>query len=1148
VTRPFPFLLICLLLLSFIGCDEQPANTPTVPATSELPAVSGDAPQPSENPGRQAKGEPGVPAPSPTPHAPADSATDDVSWTILVYVRQNGDNTAGLLARLDQMEAAAPSEGIQIALQLDGVPPAPGDDPGAGTYRYLLARDPAPGVIGSPVVASLGEVDSGDPQTLAAFVTWALETYPAQKTALWLWDTPSASGLQAPSSSPSESLGVPDLAAAVGTALEDHRPLDLIALDTNLPADLALLATLQPTARVAMSASGLFGGGLDYQSLLAAIDADPPADGAALGAAMHQHIRPGAHGPFATANVVDLQAIPTLLSALDAVSTALLAEPAVATSVVAAAHAGSQLLAAPDPLADRPQTAVDLGTFALLLADLSPDLTTKAAAARLHDAAQAALLPISGAEVTAPNAITVPFSPPPSADEALSLNPLPASWLEFQHTYYQHSLPEIPIPTLTMLQVAGAGAGVLQPAFVGFELSGYGIGAVYAKAWRLEDEDARLVAVDQILPQPHQSPGGHDLSHWRDGVHEDNTIWDTRAPYLSDGESGEFVALWPLAPGSDLAIIPGQLQSSASPPAADAFLLYERSTGGLLGAWRQSEGLLPHPLVPQPDDAFTPYIYRRTSAANLTATPGAAIRYGATGPTYSLQPLPVGNYQLGFEALTIGGQTTDVYAELAVNNDGDDGQTRAYLDPADGFQFHFPAAWQTPHDTSGAITSASPDGATTLTITRYSAEGRRTRDVKTQALEAFGPVSLVFADTRPVAGSAAELVAYSYDAPDGPRTGVFLALTHEGRGYVVDVDGPASAEAQTLAILEQIAATWLWRPLGVERVEGIWRTLELPSFTVPVPEGYNHHKLDNGWDLFSHEGRFVAVRRDPATGQSRAARVQHWLDVANEGVGAFEQSAPYSFGLAGRSWVRADFSYERNDRAVRGLVMVAVGAGVESATWAEAPADQYEALVDGVLLALAAEALGPTTAEQQLYHASFDTAGTWGLGSDEGATAEVADGVHRLSVSAGNGFYWTAAGQSFGDAIYEVTATQHDGPLDNGYGLLFRAGPDAASFYVFEVSGDGYVWIGRCEAACATLTTLVGDGWFRHPAVRTGLGAANKLHVVAGGPEMRFFVNDVLVGEVNDGTLAHGDVGLFVETLGEGDVVVTFDDVTVYAR
>jgi hypothetical protein len=99
-------------------------------------------------------------------------------------------------------------------------------------------------------------------------------------------------------------------------------------------------------------------------------------------------------------------------------------------------------------------------------------------------------------------------------------------------------------------------------------------------------------------------------------------------------------------------------------------------------------------------------------------------------------------------------------------------------------------------------------------------------------------------------------------------------------------------------------------------------------------------------------------------------------------------------------------------------------------------------------------------------------------------------------------------GENLADGIYSVEATPLDGPLDNGYGMIFRAEDDAQSFYIFEVSADGFVWIGYCLDACAEQAALIGDGWFPAEAVRQGLDVTNTLRVRAEAGNMIFYVND----------------------------------------
>ena len=178
-----------------------------------------------------------------------------------------------------------------------------------------------------------------------------------------------------------------------------------------------------------------------------------------------------------------------------------------------------------------------------------------------------------------------------------------------------------------------------------------------------------------------------------------------------------------------------------------------------------------------------------------------------------------------------------------------------------------------------------------------------------------------------------------------------------------------------------------------------------------------------------------------------------------------------------------------------------------------------------------------------IYEESFDAAGKWGSGTSADVDGQVAEGVYDMLVKSNQGMYLATAGENFGDGTYELDATQIEGPLNNGYGLLFRVDEASDSFYAFEVSGDGYIWIGFCRDLCESeAIALVGGDWFRSPAVKTGLHETNNLKVIADGSRMTFFVNGLEVGRAIDDRLAEGDVAVAVESLGEPGVRVVFDN------
>lgn len=200
------------------------------------------------------------------------------------------------------------------------------------------------------------------------------------------------------------------------------------------------------------------------------------------------------------------------------------------------------------------------------------------------------------------------------------------------------------------------------------------------------------------------------------------------------------------------------------------------------------------------------------------------------------------------------------------------------------------------------------------------------------------------------------------------------------------------------------------------------------------------------------------------------------------------------------------------------------------------------------LLALVVALLAACIGSGGPYHETFEEPGDWRTGSDGDAVGEVTDGVFEMMVRGDNLFIWTTAGKSFDDASYQVEATQVEGPLNNGYGMLFRVDDERDNFYVFEVSGDGYVWIGRYHNGGEEAEAIVGDWWIESDAVKQGLNETNLLRVEAEGANMIFFVNDQEVGRVTDDTFSEGDIGLMVETLGEGGVRVQFDNFRVIPK
>ncbi len=111
-------------------------------------------------------------------------------WLILLY--QNADDEileGDIYTDLNEAELIGSTDDVVIVSQFDRYDGAfDGDGDWTTTKRYLVTQDDDLGAVNSEELDDLGEVDSGDPETLADFLVWGITNFPAKKVALILSD------------------------------------------------------------------------------------------------------------------------------------------------------------------------------------------------------------------------------------------------------------------------------------------------------------------------------------------------------------------------------------------------------------------------------------------------------------------------------------------------------------------------------------------------------------------------------------------------------------------------------------------------------------------------------------------------------------------------------------------------------------------------------------------------------------------------------------------------------------------------------------------------------------------------------------------------------------------------------------------------
>ncbi|MGB1250582.1 MAG: hypothetical protein ACPG8W_08235 [Candidatus Promineifilaceae bacterium] len=182
-----------------------------------------------------------------------------------------------------------------------------------------------------------------------------------------------------------------------------------------------------------------------------------------------------------------------------------------------------------------------------------------------------------------------------------------------------------------------------------------------------------------------------------------------------------------------------------------------------------------------------------------------------------------------------------------------------------------------------------------------------------------------------------------------------------------------------------------------------------------------------------------------------------------------------------------------------------------------------------------------------LFSDSFaaETVCGWAL-FNGGESAEIIDGVLRITAATNGLIAWSNPGYSFTDSEMTVQTRQLTGPNDNAYGVICRY-LDDENFYIFLISGDGYYAIGKYQTGISQIQYLTGaapDHYIQSDVISQG-ATLNQLRVRCVGNRLSMYANGTLLTEVEDSTFTSGDIGVAAGVFDAGRLVVEFDNVQV---
>lgn len=337
-------------------------------------------------------------------------------WTIMVYMAADNDLEPQALADLAEIKAVGSTPQVTVVAQLDMA------RAGAPTRRYYLSRLRT--LEADAVDPPLGETNTGDAGDLARFIAWGLDTYPADRYALVLWnhgvgwgdgativpwpeegrgtanEASARRGARPPvlrrpifratgegilargiawDASSQDFLDNAEIKRALDAVLllSGLERLDLLGFDACLMQMLEVAYQVKGMARCVVASQEVEpDGGWPYHTILRRLAAWPEADGAQLGAmVVDAYLRACDPTASATQSVLDLEHIDDVVGALDALCRCVLGNVTAARPFVLGAARAAQRYRDPD--------CRDLYDFCRVIWDHTADMPLRARAYEL---------------------------------------------------------------------------------------------------------------------------------------------------------------------------------------------------------------------------------------------------------------------------------------------------------------------------------------------------------------------------------------------------------------------------------------------------------------------------------------------------------------------------------------------------------------------------------------------------------------------------------------------------------------------------------------------------------------------------------------------------------------------------------------------
>ena len=780
---------------------------------------------------------------SPTPTRPptpvAQPAGDRAAWTVLVYL--DGDNNLERDAVIDfnEMELVGSTDQVKIVVLFDRIgAAAPWDDDSNGdwetTKRFLVARDNDPDTIRSQELSDLGELNMGDPQTLVDFAVWGMQTYPAERYALILWDHGASwAGIAFDDTNGEDGINMPELDAALRTIQQQTgRRIDLIGFDACLMAQIDVALVTAPYADVFVASAELEPNtGWPWDLLLRRLADNPQQDAAQFSTAIVESYREfyqSRGDPTVTLSAFDLTRANDLRQKLNAFSDAMMTGMADSYTAIAEARSFVDVYSQPAP---DEFSAADLGHFARLVVDRGARPAVAEPARALYEAIdQARIAEWNGGFHANSTGLSVFFPQyaqlyPPIYGQASPL-PQQTSWGDFLKAFHTANTGLQSAAEISSLTVSNTTVSIDNPITVEGVVSGNDIAYVFFFAGIPNNDRSGVLLTSIDFMYPPGSVPGSSIPPWTGGSTRLNVNYSGTQWGLTNGQDTIPVLLGPAKYGAALYGVEGIYTVKRSNERITAALVFTVESGApeLITIYgfpkNQKQESQPFEIIPTPGDAFTAIIRTYTVKGDRLEpgfVEGDTLTIGNQPLAVQRIPMQSGAYVTGFLVRDIAGRFSYQYADITVRNTGAGANVpppvqtspgtqagyQLYRNPKLGFSIEHPATWKTLDTGNDQIYFYDPaeNGNVFVSVDVYqtgltpSEANRRLLEFFLESLQTQQNFQQAAGDPLRLGGEVGPSARYQYTDQNGVTfSGLVVAVTspRTGLSYLVSLQAPSA--------------------------------------------------------------------------------------------------------------------------------------------------------------------------------------------------------------------------------------------------------------------------------------------------------------------------------------------------------------------